>query len=770
MTARASGREPDDLRPIAFTRDYTEFATGSVLVEFGRTRVLCTASVEERVPPWLRGTGKGWVTAEYSMLPGSTPGARRPRSGARASSRAARRRSSASSAARCARSPTSTRCARCRSPSTATCCRPTAARAPRRSAAATSRCTTRARRLVASRTMLARTRSLDPCAAISVGIVDGAADARPRLLRRRARRGRHERRDDRRGPLRRGAGHRRGARVHPRRARRAARSSPSTGIAEIFAAQQEMLAEPPRAALMTACRCRSCSRPATPTRRARSSRSSSTQPTSRSSRWAVTVGTHDVRLPARPSGRASRTRSRALRHRSKRPTSKRPATTLEENARLKARGARATRPACPRSPTTPGSRSTRSTARPACTRRATRVRTRPTPTTSTSCSRELEAARPTLRTARFATVALAALARRSRGRGARRGRGRDRDGRPRDGAASATTRCSCPPKGDGRTFAEMSAGREACAVAPGARASAALAEALLRTGGMTRMPARSPSPDVLRRVNAASARAARQRRPSSNAARATMLALLHAERRWRARGRSTRSATSTPTASRCGCTGRRRRRRPAGRRLLPRRRVGDRERRASTTRICRALANAARRDRRVGRLPPRARAPVPGRRSTTAGPRCNGSPNNAAELRGDPSRLAVAGDSAGGNLAAVVRTARPRRRAAAPRSRLLIYPVTDHEFTSSASYARQRRGLLPRSASRCAGSSTATRAAAPTPPTGASRRCARPTSRASRPRSCITAEYDPLRDQGEAYAERLARRGRAGRADALRRA
>jgi ribonuclease PH len=70
---RRDGREPDDLRPVAFTRDYTEFAAGSVLVEFGRTRVLCTASVEERVPPWMRGSGRGWVTAEYSMLPGSSP-------------------------------------------------------------------------------------------------------------------------------------------------------------------------------------------------------------------------------------------------------------------------------------------------------------------------------------------------------------------------------------------------------------------------------------------------------------------------------------------------------------------------------------------------------------------------------------------------------------------------------------------------------------------------------------------------------------------------
>jgi ribonuclease PH len=73
MGIRNDGREPDDLRPISFTRDYTELAMGSVLVEMGRTRVLCTASVEERVPPWLRGKGKGWVTAEYSMLPGSTP-------------------------------------------------------------------------------------------------------------------------------------------------------------------------------------------------------------------------------------------------------------------------------------------------------------------------------------------------------------------------------------------------------------------------------------------------------------------------------------------------------------------------------------------------------------------------------------------------------------------------------------------------------------------------------------------------------------------------
>ncbi len=73
MTQRASGRGPDELRRVVFTRDFTEMANGSVLVEFGRTRVLCTASVEERIPPWLKGSGRGWVTAEYSMLPGSSP-------------------------------------------------------------------------------------------------------------------------------------------------------------------------------------------------------------------------------------------------------------------------------------------------------------------------------------------------------------------------------------------------------------------------------------------------------------------------------------------------------------------------------------------------------------------------------------------------------------------------------------------------------------------------------------------------------------------------
>ena len=69
---RAQGRKADELRPITLTRHYTLHAEGSVLVVFGQTKVLCTASVEERVPPHKRGSGEGWVTAEYGMLPRAT--------------------------------------------------------------------------------------------------------------------------------------------------------------------------------------------------------------------------------------------------------------------------------------------------------------------------------------------------------------------------------------------------------------------------------------------------------------------------------------------------------------------------------------------------------------------------------------------------------------------------------------------------------------------------------------------------------------------------
>lgn len=69
---RPDGREPDQVREIKLTRPYQKYAEGSVLIEMGDTRVICSASVEERVPPWLKGTGQGWITAEYGMLPRST--------------------------------------------------------------------------------------------------------------------------------------------------------------------------------------------------------------------------------------------------------------------------------------------------------------------------------------------------------------------------------------------------------------------------------------------------------------------------------------------------------------------------------------------------------------------------------------------------------------------------------------------------------------------------------------------------------------------------
>jgi len=69
---RADGRNFDELRPVNITRDYIKHAHGSVLIEMGETKIICTAFVEEKVPPFLKKTGKGWITAEYAMLPGST--------------------------------------------------------------------------------------------------------------------------------------------------------------------------------------------------------------------------------------------------------------------------------------------------------------------------------------------------------------------------------------------------------------------------------------------------------------------------------------------------------------------------------------------------------------------------------------------------------------------------------------------------------------------------------------------------------------------------
>ncbi|MHC4957121.1 MAG: ribonuclease PH [Planctomycetota bacterium] len=77
---RHDGRREDELRPITFQRKFNDTPAGSVLVSFGQTRVLCTACVEDGVPPWLKNSGEGWVTGEYGMLPGST-GSRKSREG-----------------------------------------------------------------------------------------------------------------------------------------------------------------------------------------------------------------------------------------------------------------------------------------------------------------------------------------------------------------------------------------------------------------------------------------------------------------------------------------------------------------------------------------------------------------------------------------------------------------------------------------------------------------------------------------------------------------
>ena len=142
---RPGGRKADELRAVRMTRGYTRHAEGSVLVEFGDTKVLCTASVEERVPPFLRDKGRGWVTAEYGMLPRATH-TRGDREAARGKQSRPHAGDPAPDRPRAARGDRPAGAGRAHaSRSTATCCRPTAARAPPRSPARSSPCTTRLR-------------------------------------------------------------------------------------------------------------------------------------------------------------------------------------------------------------------------------------------------------------------------------------------------------------------------------------------------------------------------------------------------------------------------------------------------------------------------------------------------------------------------------------------------------------------------------------------------------------------------------------------------
>ena len=391
---------------------------GSVLVEFGRTRVLCTASVEERIPPWLKGIGQGLGDRGVLDAAGLVARARRPRSGAgqavgpHAGDPAAHRPLAARGHRPARRCPTR------RSRSTATCCRPTAARAPRRSAAAGSRCTTRARGSC-RRGELTTHPILEACAAISVGIIDGDADARPRVLRGRARRNRHERRDDRVEPLRRGAGHRRGARVHPRRARRVAqarraghlrdRRRPAGDGRRAARAALDDVAAPGRARdrqHRQGARDRRDPRRRSPTSRSSPGRSPSVP---RRSATCSTVRTRSRRRSSSTPGpgRSARRRGDRRHARSERPHQ-------GERARTRARRARDRRRHRPR-----GRRARRRAGRLLG---ALRGRARDaTPTTSTSCSTRSGAARRPRRALRDRRDG--ALARRSRDRGARRGRG-----------------------------------------------------------------------------------------------------------------------------------------------------------------------------------------------------------------------------------------------------------------------------------------------------------------------------------------------------------
>ena len=217
---RIDSRLPDQLRPIVITPNYLPHAEGSVLIAAGGTHVICAASVEDRVPPFRRNSGKGWITAEYGMLPRATH-TRTTREARLARSAGAPRRSNASSAGRSDRWPGSISWASEPSGSTAMSSRPTAARGPPPSREASLRSSWRC-------SACARAADQEHSGA---GLRGGherrhhrrRADAGPGLRGRLARRRRHEHRADRRRPLHRAAGHGRGGPVRPRRPRCAVR-------------------------------------------------------------------------------------------------------------------------------------------------------------------------------------------------------------------------------------------------------------------------------------------------------------------------------------------------------------------------------------------------------------------------------------------------------------------------------------------------------------------------------------------------------------------
>ena len=274
-----------------------------------------------------------------------------------------------------------------------------------------------------------------------------------------------------------------------------------------------------------------------------------------------------------------------------------------------------TRSACSRSPTTPASRSTRSTARPACTRRATRASDATYADNVAKLLRELEGVVPALRTARFATVAIARWPDGREVVGARRGRGRDRRDAARARAASATTRCSSRSRATAATFAEMTAAEKHADLAPGPRVRGARRRHS-RPDEVDRAWRCIPSAEMMIQVLADSGLGVRAPTRTPESARAAMIAAT-----------TNRAAPEAPGARRS--TTARSRARPAtipvrvfrpsaaagaaAARVVPRRRLGHRQPRHPRPARAGMLCDARRRGRRVGRLPARARGQVPRR-------------------------------------------------------------------------------------------------------------------------------------------------------------
>ena len=217
---REDGRADDELRPVTITRNWLDHAAGSVLIEFGRTKVLCAASASPGVPRWRKGSGLGWVTAEYAMLPAST-NTRSDRESVKG--RIGGRTHEISRLI--GRSLRAVIDYQALGENTIQLdCDVLQADGGTRTAAITGAYVALADAVAHLRSTGALTGEplTGSVAAISVGIIDGDPAPRPAVRRGRPRRDRHERRDDRRGQVRRGAGHRRGRGLRPRRARRAA--------------------------------------------------------------------------------------------------------------------------------------------------------------------------------------------------------------------------------------------------------------------------------------------------------------------------------------------------------------------------------------------------------------------------------------------------------------------------------------------------------------------------------------------------------------------